>query len=297
VTVKKEITSVLITSVFTVFVSLGISPGALAASAASNNLIVAVSSASSEQQVLEQLKTAGDPLTAEEVTAITAGLPESALIAAGGARLIQPERVGWKLHTGKTMLAFKIDDGGLGMSALTLLLDASLNVEHTIQAVAALAGDELSVQQWIDGRPSSTESISAGKKLGMPAVNSSRTVVAQGTTPSTTTTSSQVISRGAGLGLAPAGSPAGLQASATSSSSISATMTTTSAKWHPFSLSRFNSCLSNAGIAWWIVAMVASVCFALGVTTAGIAFMACVVGTLGVGSGTTGYCFGYATYY
>ena len=72
---------------------------------------------------------------------------------------------------------------------------------------------------------------------------------------------------------------------------------TTTVTWHPFSLSRFNSCLSSAGIAWWAVAMVARVGYAAGVTTAGLAFMACVVGTLGVGSGTTAYCFGDATYW
>ena len=36
--------------------------------------------------------------------------------------------------------------------------------------------------------------------------------------------------------------------------------------------------------------------YAAGVTTAGLTFMACVVGTHGVGGGTTGYRCGYATY-
>lgn len=40
-----------------------------------------------------------------------------------------------------------------------------------------------------------------------------------------------------------------------------------------------------------------SVGFPAGVTTAGLTVMACVVGALGVGNRTTGYCCGYATYW
>lgn len=62
-----------------------------------------------------------------------------------------------------------------------------------------------------------------------------------------------------------------------------------------FSITKFNDCLASKGVAWWVVAMVSSVCGIVGVSTAGVGFIACAVGTLGISSGVAGYCFGVAT--
>lgn len=260
---------------------------------AAAELVTTVSTATSEDEVLAALAEKTDVLTTSELVPLLSALPDEAITSSSGSPVDLSTSMGWRLDSGQTIVAFKLDDGGLNVSSLLFTFDESLDLQSTLETAAVLIGDsELQLQQWIDGELSSTESITAvGATANGPVIRS---------TVSTTAgvTATEVVPvRSTADAATSTSSRSTLMANKGSASLLSGRTATVEAKWHPFSLSRFNSCLSSAGVAWWIVAMVASVCFAAGVASAGLAFMACVVGTLGVGSGTTGYCFGYATYW
>lgn len=229
-----------------------------------------------------------DVLTPSELLPVLTALPEEAIASSSGASLDPSTRMGWRLDSGETVIAFKLDDGGLNVSSLLFTFDDSLTLQSTLESSAVVVGgDQLQLQQWIDGSLSSTESITTAVTANGPAIRSTVSATAGATV-------SAAIPVGASAGASPRST---LMDHKGAPAVLGGRYAAVQAKWHPFSLSRFNSCLSSAGVAWWVVAMVASVCFAAGVASAGVAFMACVVGTLGVGSGTTGYCFGYATYW
>ena len=57
-----------------------------------------------------------------------------------------------------------------------------------------------------------------------------------------------------------------------------------------FSWSKFNNCLSGAGVASWLVAAIGIACIAACVGTAGAGCVACAAAAAGVAGGTIGYC-------
>lgn len=71
---------------------------------------------------------------------------------------------------------------------------------------------------------------------------------------------------------------------------------TINAKWHPFSWSRFKSCMLDAQVSWALLAVFAAVCGAAGVVTAGTALVACWL-SVGLPAGAMGACVAYATYW
>lgn len=294
----KRISILVTAAVFSTFAFLGIGPSALAASADANRLLILASSSSGDQAAVDQLNSMGDPLTATEVEALASSLSGDAFNPVGASVLADSEAVGWRFDNGDTFLSFQIEDGGLNLSSLTLVVDESLSITKTIQSVASLtASQALEVRQWIDGKLVSTETLEKGASDKAPAVKATVTSINHGSRTTVTGTTQYSTSTSGARGALSYSPSVGLQTVTNVTSQQVAAAPIATAKWRGFSLSRFNKCLSSAGVAWWVVAMVASVCFAAGVATAGIAFMACVAGTLGVGSGTTGYCFGYATYY
>ena len=194
-----------------------------------------------EQAVVEAIE-AAQPLPDTRIDALLAQVPASELEPASGAPL-DAEREGWRLSSGEALVALKLDDGGVNLSAIVFAFDRHGDLLRSSEAYIVIEDGELHSTQWTDGSVVSEESIS-------------QSAFAEAT---------------------------------------SGAMNAIGIKAFSFSLSKFNSCLSSAGVSWFVVAMVASVCGLVGIPTAGVGFIACAVGTLGISSGTAGYCFAYAT--
>ncbi|MFJ7903548.1 hypothetical protein ACIQ6V_24155 [Streptomyces sp. NPDC096198] len=62
-----------------------------------------------------------------------------------------------------------------------------------------------------------------------------------------------------------------------------------------FSWHKFNSCLSNAGVSSWTLALIATACAGACVGTAGTACVPCITAAGGLGAGTVWFCVGKAT--
>ncbi|WP_369390926.1 hypothetical protein AB5J72_27200 [Streptomyces sp. CG1] len=62
-----------------------------------------------------------------------------------------------------------------------------------------------------------------------------------------------------------------------------------------FSWGKFNSCLSNAGVSSWTLALIATACAGACVGTAGVACVPCITAAGGLGAGTVWFCVGKAT--
>ncbi|MEU7061696.1 hypothetical protein [Streptomyces sp. NPDC046197] len=62
-----------------------------------------------------------------------------------------------------------------------------------------------------------------------------------------------------------------------------------------FSWHKLNSCLANAGVSSWTLALIATACAAACVGTAGAACVPCITAAGGLGAGTVWFCIGKAT--
>lgn len=290
----RRIASLLVGVVGVTGVTLGLAPPALAQAGEALQLVSAIRVAASDADIDAALAEIGEPVPGQEAAALLAAVAGRDIQTSSGLPVIASEVAGWRLHSGATLVSARVEDGPIGLSSLTLVIGPTGMLERIVEVAARpLEGGGLSVSQWLDGELMSAETIRAGGTdlRGSVLVRSEVTEYGSGAPVTARTVASfgrSAASTGSGVAL-DTNPPRGLVNERVGSQ--------TTAKWHPFSWSRFNRCLSSAGVSWAIVAMVGAVCALAGVATAGAAFIACAAGTAGVGSGTIGYCVGYATYW